>query len=259
MTPYLTTLKLTDAELDRLDGHCESATQAAVDSMRARLALADDLSASGLTDGQVRLVHAAVERAQVNGALTYSSTGINRCGYCGAEGGYAKHKRSGRYHRKGDPDYKRPTYVSGIDYAQGVVTMRGYATVGACRPCCEAANPVILSRLATLPTALPAHFPGAATMQVPAYGGPRTVPRVVKHGLCRCSTCQLVQHEGEMGLLPAIMDGYYPGQCKRCGTKRMPLAPSPFVAVPGWVVWDAADRRVLRASTEALAVLGDGA
>lgn len=255
MTSYLTALKLTDAELARLDGHCEPATQAAVDSMRARHALAAELAGAGLTDGQVRLVHAVVEHARVNGALSYAYASLNRCGYCDAVGGYAPHKRSGRYHRKGDPDHKRPTYVGGIDYGQGFVTMRGYATVGACRACCEAVNPAILARLATMPTALPAHFPGAPTYTEATWGGgSRTRPRLVRCDIRQCSGCRAIQHEGEMRMLPAIMEGYYRGGCRSCGIERRPLGPDPFATLPGWVVWDAQGRRVVRSGSEHFAV-----
>jgi len=241
---------LTDADLDRLDGACSPEAQAAVNTSKARRELTARLSR--LTDKQAAAVGKIVERARSQGELTHSRVSLNSCPACDVAPGYAARKRGTRYHDKGSPDYSKPRSVSGVDYGRGFVTVTGHVSVGCCNECDKVIFPAVQAEIATMPTAVPAWFPGSETFTVKAWGGDRTMARLVRHTIQKCKACGLVQHEGEMGTSPTIMgDGSFPSTCRGCGSKRAAFGPNNTDKMPGWVVWDAMDRKIVRVSDDA--------
>lgn len=241
-------VELTDADLDVLDGRCSEAAQKAADASKARRETESRLA--GFTDKQADLVNRVVARARESGELSYSRTSINHCAVCSRQAGYALHKRSGRYHRKGEPDHKKPLSFSAIDYGRGFISISGHVSLGCCAECQKVVEPAILAEIATIPVALPHWFPGALTIKRRGYGGEVTEPRIEKCSIRRCQKCGAVQHEREMRRTPTLMgDGTVPTGCKSCPSERTLLfGPDPFDNLPGFVIYDVLDRRVLRST-----------
>lgn len=199
---------LADSELLILDGRCNGEAQQEVERAKARLDLAARYP--DLSEGRVAFVVQVIEEARTSQLLTYQHTMLDRCGWCGKDEGYYKHKRSGRYHRAGDIDYSKRRRIAGVELARRFVTFQGHAAAGACKDCIAAAAPALRVELAEIPAELP-----EALMGEP--------PRWKRWQNRECAKCGWKGHEGQMRMLPAILGGSYPGGCPNCAAENNPF------------------------------------
>lgn len=222
-----TQIHLTDPELVILDGRVSPAAQVLVDAAKERLDMAEHLS--WLPKPLAGLIADIRTHALKEGRLSYSSEYVTDCRICGRKSEYALHKRTTRYHRKGEKDYDKPIRFPAIDFARGFVRISGYISLGACKDCVELAKPHLLSVLSEVKAEIPEALMGAK-------------PKWVRVNKMLCKGCGWTGHELEMGELPTLMgDGYYRGKCPKCPAENRifqtiidPVKATP--EDPGWVV-----------------------
>lgn len=197
-------VELTDLELLLLDGKCSESVQSVIYSVRDRLALEQTLS--GLNPAEVQFVHNVIQRARTTGELRPARESLKSCPVCGQIAGYAKVRRSTRYKKKGETDYDKPLYLSGYDFAAGFIRMKGYPSLGCCSFCYDKLKVTLIEQIQNVPCELSSFF------DIPT--------RWKRFQNVKCTECQWVGHEGQMRQLPAIMGGFYPGGCGRCGAEN---------------------------------------
>ncbi|MEW6670046.1 MAG: hypothetical protein AB1512_32955, partial [Thermodesulfobacteriota bacterium] len=156
---------------------------------------------------QARFIADALREAQENGQLVLQWTRLQHCSYSGKSAGYAKHKRSGKYHRKGDTDFRKPLTMAGVELASRFLRLQGYASLGCCAEFWDAVRPKLAARLEDV----------RAEISKEITGHP---PKWKRFNRMRCMACGWVGHEGQMGKLPCLMRGEYPGVCPGCGARN---------------------------------------
>lgn len=206
--PILHSVKLSSDELLRLDGAASADVQAAIDLVKHARILAARFN---IDEQQGIFLASAVQEGQRTGRLGFDHAQVRWCRLCGAGGGYAKHARSGRYHRKGEDDTSKPILLSGVDLARGFVNVIGWPAIGCCSPCWVGLRPLLVELIEPLPIEVHPKITGHAA-------------RWKRWDHMRCK-CGWEGHEGEMGRLPTLMgDGHYPGKCPQCGAENVFLA-----------------------------------
>lgn len=218
-------LSLTDEEIVMLWESTRPETVAHVKAARARLVLAIRLA--HLPAASAGLIADVLTVAHEHGRVPYSRRSIERCPLCETHAGYAVHRRSGRYHRKGDVRHDRPLTMAGHDFDPSFVRIQRHTGLGCCNPCFVALRDDLAKALVDVR----AEVPEAIT------GHP---PRFRRHDNRRCTSCGWTGHEGEMGWERTLMgNGTYPARCPQCGSRNAPLGPTIIETVPGFTVVDA--------------------
>ena len=200
-------IRLTAEEAARLDGHCSPDAQAVVDRAKSVLALAG----CGLSEKEAAMVASIVAVAREKGRLTFATTRITSCPCCGRNDGYFPHQRSGKFHRKGQPNYRAPKTFAGYDLDQGFVIVQHHISVGFCETCRPRIEPVLLPLLSEVRADYPDRWQDA----------PHRYRRFENKV---CTACGWEGHEGQMKPLRTLMgDGHYPGGCPSCPAENLPL------------------------------------
>lgn len=213
--------ELTDDEAVLLDGRVNEKAQQAIDAAKRRIALRAIYS--DLTEKERAFISAVVDEAREKKLLRARHDGMVACPVCEKRGGYAKHKRSGRFHRKGDADCRKPIKLSGYSFADDFIVISGYPRLSACRDCVTKLVPYLKSALADVET------------QLPEMLGPS---RFIRAEIHECSKCGWRGDETRMRRLPAIMQGHYPGGCPNCDAQNTAFGPTlvkglrQYVALP---------------------------
>lgn len=194
---------LSDNELLLLDGKCSEALQKDVDRAKSRSEVI------GLIDGDSddphsQLVAQVVLEAKEKGRIIFQHKQISHCSLCKTFAGYYAYPRRSRYHSKGDLNYDRPRYMSGYEFADRFVTMKGHATLGCCSDCFAKIKDTLLVALKDIKAQVPERLTGY----------PAQWERVAKR---RCLKCGWEGPESQMGRKRTLMgDGTYPATCPKC-------------------------------------------
>jgi len=200
-------VKLTDQELQLLDGKCSDEIQSCVDGAKKRIELKSSLEF--VPDEFRDLAVSVVEEARKNGELVFQRTSARSCPCCKKEAGYAIRTRSGRYHRKGDKNYDKPLSFGAVEFSKRFVRMKHYLDVGCCADCFVKAEPYLKDCLSGVVAEIP--------KQLRLEG----MPVHKKFSNKKCSKCEWEGHEGEMGSSMTLMgDGKYPSTCPKCNAKN---------------------------------------
>ena len=198
-------VKLTHEELQLLDGKVSDEAQKVVD--QAKVALAVRVGTE-LTPGEAEMVAKIVAAAKANGKLTFNAVSIKLCPCCGRSDGYWPLKRARRYQRAGEPNYDSPKLFRGYDCNRGFVTMDKHIFTGFCDSCKDRVLPALRPLLTDIKAEMPESLTG--------------VPMLYrKWGNRECAGCGWKGHEGQMGMLPAMMQGMYHGFCPQCGVENL--------------------------------------
>lgn len=195
----MTLLNLTDEELGRMGtlGEWSPGVRAAIDAAMDRLAIRAGLGDTPAYVGD--FVSRLVIQAQREGRLEYSRMNVRACDCCQKSAGFMPYTRNTRYHKKGDPNHARPRAWWGIQVSWFVC----------CPICWERVKPVLVKALEDIRAEIDENITGYS-------------PRFKKYQNVACQ-CGWTGHEGQLGKLPALTGGYYPGQCPQCGAKNLPL------------------------------------
>lgn len=203
----LVKVELTHEECLLLDGRVNEAAQKIVDVSKRRLEAAERLST--LTAPQAAFIADLVAIAESDGRLLLGRVGMRSCKACGKAAGYAKYKRDGRYHRKGQSDHSKPLEIWGYGFTQDFVTMRGYPRHACCPECWDAMKPIVAAELRNVRAVVPAEISGEP-------------PRFKRYDNMKCSLCGWEGHEGEMGRRAVVIgNGTYPSDCPKCDAKNV--------------------------------------
>ena len=211
-------VKLTDEELVLLDGRCEASTQEEVNGAKERIAARSEYS---VEPKQAGLIADVLREAREQGLLVYQHERIHYCSVCGWSGDYARYKSGPR---RGKKNYDRPLMRPAVEFARRFIRFKNYVSVGACGECIEVILPHLKAALVGVECQLP---PQLHTEGEPEY---------IRHGRRRCTECSWEGHEGEMGRLPAVFGGTYPGKCPSCGAESRPFGPRVFEIIDGFDV-----------------------
>lgn len=198
-----TTVCLTDEELAALDGHVSAKVQAEVSKALAQL---EDKKGLGAIPDQYRDFAARIiEEAKSAGKLVFWQKRLRNCNVCGKAAGYAKYKRCGKYHDKGDPNYDKPLTFGGIELADRSIVIKNRVSLGCCLTCWKEVKPFLGDALRGVKAAMPEKITG--------------YPPKWKWRQNRCCTkCGWEGHEGQMHPHSTMMgDGYYPAGCPALG------------------------------------------
>lgn len=219
-----TVVFLTDRELILLDGKTTEKNQFEVDAAKSRLAAQERLS--GLDPNVAAFVADVITEAKTNGELVFYYKQIRSCPVCQKSAGYAVRTRSSRRGWRGQPNYDRPLYLSGVELARRFVTTEGQVTVGACSDCYHAALPTIRKELEGIRAEISKHITGHE-------------PLFKKHGNRECTKCGWTGHEGEMGKLDTLMgNGKYYGACPKCPAKNTLFDSGNIKTLQGFTIVD---------------------
>ena len=196
-------IDLTDTELSLLDGNVASEkAQALIDAAKARLAAVSRMA--DVSPHIAALVADVLTEANESGKLAYYSELIRYCSYCKSSPN-PRHVPYKSGPRKGQPNWDKPRYLKGFEFAHRFVRVRHHVAVGGCQVCVSEAMPYLIEELVGVPVQLPP--------QLHKYG----TPRYVKYPHRSC-TCGWTGHEGQMGRLTTMLgDGTYPATCPSCG------------------------------------------
>lgn len=203
-------VNLTDTELVLLDGQVGEKVQVEIVLAQARLETAGRLT--DLTPELAGFIADAVAEAKKNGRLIFRYKQLSHCKLCGERGGHLKYKRNSRWHCKGELNYKKPTYVSGIELACRFVTVRGYASVGCCTSCFKKVENNLIAELGKVKAELPKQLVDGKTYK--------------RYQKVECQKCDWKGHEGQMIQKRTLMGvGFYPGGCpaEGCGALNSPF------------------------------------
>lgn len=182
---------------------------------------ADSLGADSWT-GTDRQDSKVFERGPyVMGFTVYQHERIHYCSVCGWSGDYARYKSGPR---RGEKNYDRPLMRPAVEFARRFVRFKNSVSVGACGECIEVILPHLKDALVGVECQLP--------HQLHTEGE----PEYIRHGRRRCTECSWEGHEGEMGRLPAVFGGTYPGKCPSCGAESRPFGPRVFEIIDGFDV-----------------------
>jgi hypothetical protein len=222
--PETQLVMLTNEQLVMLDGCGDDKIQKMVDSAkRARSFVKnhDDLEphiAEWLSD--------IIEEANKSGKLGFRNIRLQtpgKCPICQEKIGYAKYPRNGKYHRKGDINYKSPCSVAAIELAERFVSIKGHLVNGCCKKCWDSGMKDLVT---------------ANLIGVKAEIHKSITGEDLKYKCCRmmqCEECQWIGHEGKMGRMPAMMKGDYPGKCPSCEAKNLPFVPDKIKSISGYL------------------------
>lgn len=217
------TVKLTAAEAVILDGRVSEEAQAVVNRAKDTLAL----SYSGLAEKEAAMVAKIISVAREKGRLTYSRKAITSCPCCGRRDGYYVHARTGKYHRRGQPNYNSPKTFMGYGMDEGFVTVQHHISVGYCDQCKPRVDPVLLPLLEGIEADYSKHWAEAP------HRFRRFDNRV-------CTSCGWEGHEGQMRQARTLMgDGWYPAGCPNCTAENVPLGRRVIKERDGFTIVDA--------------------
>lgn len=215
-----TSVTLSDLDLAKLIGSEDADTRAEAEAAADRIAA--PARWNEIPPHVAALVADVLREAKIEGRLIHRTEMISVCRYCGARTTWEKSKR-----RRRDFEAK----LSGREFAYRFVTIKGHISVGGCQDCVDRALPALRAELTRFPVELPRIL---WTEGAPIYR---------RWDRCRCKKCEWSGHEGQLGKLPAVMQGEYPGKCPSCGAERSPFGANPFEHLDGFDVAEAKEPR----------------
>lgn len=198
-------VKLPLQELLKLDGNVPQEIQKVIDEAKKESSYGFDLP----------VMNEILKQSEKNGKLTWTYKQIRSCDYCDKKSDYHRYPRNGRYHSKGDKNFDKPIYYSGIKFNEGFVTIKGYGDM--CSECCGKHK--VKERL--IDYILEHDF------KVQVMKNDYKPGKYLKDDIRICYDCGEEMLESKMTKEMTMMgDGYYPSGCPKCGAKSLPFGRS---------------------------------
>ena len=208
---FMISVNLTDRQLSLLSGH-EGDNKYLIEVVAAAVERMDMLcqTAMDVPAEYSDFVGRVLQEVKLNGKLDFRHIAINRCDVCKTSAGYASYQRNSVNHRKDTPNFSKPLTLRGIDLVHVFISIKNCANLGCCADCWSKISPYLVPILNTLEVDAP-----EALLGQPA--------KWKKWKKAECTACGWTGHEGDLGLVPAMMRGGYRGQCPGCEEKNRPL------------------------------------
>lgn len=189
----MTLYSLSEDEVLLLDGKVNEDVQKSIDKIKSRRSIENTLD---IPEKYKKFVAEKIRVATDTQELRFTQgCKLSSCNICGKKKTYRTYTRNTKYHRKGEPNYDRPIDVYGVN-------------LGCCSSCWKEVRPYLGKAL----EGVEAEISKTITGKDPEYK---------KYANIECSVCGWEGHEGEMGMLPALMGGSYRGKCPKCGAKNI--------------------------------------
>jgi hypothetical protein len=205
-------MNIPDDELLLLDGRCSPETQTGIDAIKARRSV---MASEKLTESEAQFLLEIVKEATKQKRLICQWKNTHRCLVCGKDAGYATHTRTTRWHRRGEPNYDRPLTFLTVELAERFVTIKNCVTLGCCRACWERLQQKVVEKLAGIDAEI-------------AQGITGKPPQWKRFPVMKCLKCGWQGRKDEVIKLPALMQGYYPGECPECHAQYLPFGSTIF-------------------------------
>lgn len=154
---------------------------------------------------ELPIMNEVLRASEKSGKLTWTYKPIRSCNYCNKKYDYYEYPRSGRYHRKGDKNYDKPIYYSGIKFNEGFVTIQGYGDM--CSECVTKNN--VIHRLID--------YIIDNDLKIQIQKNDYRFSKYLKDDIRICYECGNEMQESKMGRARTLMgDGTYPSTCPSC-------------------------------------------
>lgn len=151
-----------------------------------------------------------IKQAEKIGKLSWSYKQIRSCDYCDKKSDYYRYPRNGRYHRKGDKNFDKPIYYSGIKFNEGFVRIAGYGDM--CSECCSKHR--VKERIID--------FILDNDLKIEIMKNDYKPGKYLKDDIRICFECNEEMLESQMSKEMVLMgNGYYPSGCPKCGAKSL--------------------------------------
>lgn len=209
MAEFTMRVDLPPGELLLLDGKVGAETQEAVQIARDVLRIQ---AAHSLTERRAAIVAEMLAHARKTGHLRFVRKPISYCVGCLRSADYG-----GRRKNKLIPLY-------GFDCSTDFVSVQYHASIGGCGDCLAAILPAAKAELAYVQAEIPDALHAA------------DAPRWKRWPHRKCKQCGWTGNEGQLGKLPALMGGYYPGKCPSCGAENTPFGRTIIESLDGFDV-----------------------
>lgn len=153
-------------------------------------------------------------KSEGTGRLKWHYKDIRSCSLCDKKYSYHKYARSSRNHYKGETNYDSPMYYRGLAFNEGFITFQGSGDF-----CCECDSDKNLTHQLI-------DYILDNDLKIEIQKNDYRNTKYKRDDMRICFQCEEEIYESEMGKLPAIAGGYYPGQCPKCGAKSLPFGKS---------------------------------
>ncbi|MED3550176.1 hypothetical protein [Cytobacillus praedii] len=191
-------IKLSYEELKEIDGKVSDVAQKVIDQFKKEYAYGFSLP----------IINEILRKSEENGRLTWRYKQIRSCDYCDKMHDYYRYPRSGRFHSKGDKNFNKPMYYSGIKFNEGFVTIEGLGDM--CSECSEKYN--VINQLID--------YILDNDLRIEIQKNDYRDSKYLKDDIRICHSCDYEMTESEMGKESTMMgDGYYPSTCPKCEAK----------------------------------------
>lgn len=199
-------VNLSIEELLKLDGQVSEEAQKTIDAAKKEVSFGFSLP----------IINEILKKSEEIGKMTWNYKQVRNCDYCDDKPyDYYRYPRSGKYHNKGDRNYNRPKYYSGIKFNEGLVTIQGQGDM--CSDCCEKYN--IINQLID--------YILDNDLQIEIQKNNYKDSKYLKDDIRICHSCNYEMAESEMGKERTMMgDGFYPSSCPKCNAKSKPFGSS---------------------------------
>lgn len=194
--------ELSYMELLILDGKVTDRAQSVIEMAKQENSIGFDLP----------IMNEIILKSLKLGTFSWRLKSITSCPYCDKKHTYHKYPRDSRTHRKGDFNYDKPMYYSGIAFNERCVTIKGLGDM------CTDCNAKFQVRERIISYILKHNLPIQITND--------ERNKYIKDPIRICWDCGKEMQESQMGKLPAVFGGYYPGECPNCKAKSMPFGKS---------------------------------
>lgn len=211
-----TQVHLTDKELISLRQCFELRPKVEAAARLAEERTAWALNNPDMSEREVRFMIDLRQVAREDGKLLGRRKRAVHCGVCGWAGkSYQKRRGSSKWHTE-----ERSCW----DFKDSFVSFVGYTHTGCCDQCYQRLKPAIRRAMVDLP------------VQLPAWLHELKDERWTRRDLKRCTACEWQGHEGQLGLLPALMRGKYHGKCPECGAENAPFGKRIIETTDGFIM-----------------------
>lgn len=196
-------VRLSFEELLILDGKINDAAQKVIDDEKKKIDIGFEFD----------FMNEVILSSLKIGYFNWNADKMRSCNYCDKKRRNHVYDRTSRNHNKGDINYDKPIYYYGVTFNTGFITIAGSGLV--CNDCEKKYNVINRLKNYILDNNLP--------IELKQF---QNESKYKKDDMRICYQCMSDIYESEMGKLPAMFGGLYPGKCPRCGAESLPFGKS---------------------------------